>query len=50
MKTDDRYENLTNEEVDHDTAWRERIQRALRDLRSASTNVDRRVHPQTRDN
>ncbi len=47
MKNDDRYQDMSHAECDHDAAWRERIQRALRDLRSVSTNVGRRVLPQT---
>jgi phage-related baseplate assembly protein len=48
MKNDNRYEDMSQAESDHDTAWRERIQRALRDLRSASSNVARVSHAQPR--
>jgi hypothetical protein len=36
MKNDDQYEESADSERDHDAQWRERIQRALRDLRSSS--------------
>jgi len=38
MKTDERYEEQTSQEPDHDNEWREKIQRALRDLRSVSAS------------
>jgi hypothetical protein len=43
MKNNEQYENASQDESDHDTAWRERIQRALRDLRSASSDVAERT-------
>ncbi len=47
MKSDHRYEEAAEGGRDHDAGWRERIQRALRDLRSIS-NLEQRVHQQTR--
>ena len=48
MKNEDSFKDMTLEETDHDTQWRERIQRALRDLRSVSSNVEERTQRQTR--
>ncbi|MEO8875158.1 MAG: hypothetical protein ABI461_06180 [Polyangiaceae bacterium] len=39
MKTEQHFETSSSPETDHDAEWRERIQRALRDLRSTSTDV-----------
>jgi hypothetical protein len=48
MKNDERYEAASDLNRDHDAAWRERIQRALRDLRSASSVVEGQNQPRTR--
>jgi hypothetical protein len=48
MKNDERYEEASDVSRDHDAAWRERIQRALRDLRSASSVGEEQHQPRAR--
>jgi hypothetical protein len=48
MKTEERCDEFGASETDHDAAWRERIQRALRDLRSFSSGAEEPTSPRLR--